>query len=329
MEVISMKTNQPRVSVIIPVYNGEKTIGRCLESVSKQDYGNYEIIVADDGSTDHTGDVAKKFSRVRILRQKNRGPASARNLGSRKANGEILLFTDADCVPDRKWIVEMVKPFSKSEIVGVQGRYRSRQKSLVARFIQMEIDDRYERMEKSRNIDFIGTYSAGYRKKIFLSNGGFDESFPSASGEDPALSFKLSLKGFGMSFNPNAVVFHFHHESLGKYLRQKFWRAYWRVLLYKKYPGKMKNESYTPQSLKFQILMFYFALIFSVFSPVLPSASYLAVASLILLFLSSMRLSAKNFRKSKSVGLASPFIIFLRSVSFGIGLLYGLLRLRL
>jgi GT2 family glycosyltransferase len=200
---------------------------------------------------------------------------------------------------------------------------------VVARFAQLEIEERYERMKSKKYIDFIGSYSAGYRKNIFLKSGGFDENFPMASGEDPELSFKLAESGFKMVFTPKAVVYHKHPSSLGKYLKQKFWRAYWRILLYKKHPGKIKSESYTPQTLKLQIgilYLFFLFLIGSLFSKI-----YLNVSALLILvlFLSTIELAYKNLRKDMLVGLYSPVIVVLRTVSFGLGLLYGFLRLAL
>jgi len=322
-----MNQSQPEISVIIPAYNAEKTIGKCLKSLKNQNVKKgYEIIVVDDGSIDRTKQVVKKFRNILLLEQKHKGPAAARNLGAKNANGKILLFTDADCFAKKDWIKEMIKPFENKEIIGVQGAYGTKQKSIFARFAQFEIEERYDRMRKNDYIDFIGSYSAGYKKDIFLKSGGFDESFPMASGEDPALSFKLSELGYKMVFNPKAVVYHKHPDTLKKYLRQKFWRAYWRVLLYKKYPKKIKSESYTPQTLKIQIFLTY---LFSI-SSILVFFGLNAIIPLLIFFvilISTLPLSYKNFRKDKMVGLFSPFIILMRSISFSLGLLYGFVRM--
>lgn len=315
------------ISVIIPVYNGEKIITKCLDSLSRQTKKPDEIIVVDDGSEDRTRDVVKKFKKIILLEQGHKGPASARNLGAKRAKGEILLFTDADCVPETRWVSEMTESFKSKGLVGVQGRYKTLQKGIIPRFIQLEIEDRYDRMKTFKTIDFIGSYAAGYIKKIFIDAKGFDESFPQASAEDPEFSFKLSKSGHKMIFNEKAIVFHNHIDSLIGYLKQKFWRAYWRVLLYRKHPNKIKSESYTPQILKLQILSLYFSLLFLAFSLLITPFIFVALSSFSLLILFTLPLSYKNFKSDRQVGLLTPFISIARTIVFSLGLIYGVMRL--
>jgi glycosyltransferase involved in cell wall biosynthesis len=315
------------ISVIVPVYNGEKTIGRCLEALLRQTKKPDEIIVVDDGSKDQTRAMAKKFSGVILLEQEHMGPAAARNTGARKARGDILLFIDSDCMASENWVAEMVKPFENKEVSGVQGRYRTEQKGVIARFAQLEIEDRYDRMRKKSYIDFIGSYAAGYRKDVFLKCGGFDEAFSMASGEDPELSFKLAKAGHKMVFNANAVVYHKHVASLEAYLKQKFWRAYWRVLLYKKHPSKIKGESYTPQALKLEIALFSLFGLGLLLSFLFSVMLYLSLASLMALVITALPLSYKNFRKEKTIGVITPVMSLLRAMVFCFGLAYGVLRL--
>ena len=135
-------------SVIVPAYNSAQTIIGCINALKAQDYGGkFEIIVVDDGSKDSTTQIAKK-SGAKVFSQPNAGPAKARNLGAENAKGEILLFTDADCVPEKNWLQEMLQPFAEKKVSGVQGAYKTRQKSLAARFAQIEIEERYERMKR-------------------------------------------------------------------------------------------------------------------------------------------------------------------------------------
>src|SRR3989344_5737696 len=102
----------PSASVIIPAFNSAATIKACIDALRSQDFpAGAEIIVADDGSADDTAAIAKKAG-AKVVSQGNAGPAKARNLGAKNANGEILLFTDADCVPQKNWLSEMMRPFA-------------------------------------------------------------------------------------------------------------------------------------------------------------------------------------------------------------------------
>src|SRR5436305_1029668 len=93
----TLDNNQPMISVIIPVYNGERYLGEAIESVLAQSYHWLEIILVDDGSTDGSATVAKQFSpAVQVVRQPNLGAGAARNRGIALAQGEFLAFLDAD-----------------------------------------------------------------------------------------------------------------------------------------------------------------------------------------------------------------------------------------
>ncbi len=139
------------------------------------------MILVDDGSTDKTAEIAEAYS-VTVIKQENRGPAAARNLGARKARGTIILFTDSDCVPSANWLKTMLEPFNEPDVMGVKGAYICNEKNAIARFVQMEFEYKYQLMAARERIDFIDTYSAAYRKDLFLENNGFEEAFPSSFG---------------------------------------------------------------------------------------------------------------------------------------------------
>jgi glycosyltransferase involved in cell wall biosynthesis len=110
------------VSIIIPTFNGSSRIIHCLDALLQQiGPTDYEILVVDDGSTDNTAEVAGRFSRVKLIRQSNAGPAAARNRGVQESCGTIILFTDDDCIPERTWLGAMLAPFANPEVVGVKG----------------------------------------------------------------------------------------------------------------------------------------------------------------------------------------------------------------
>src|SRR5690554_3212953 len=157
-------------SVVIPVYNGERTIQRCLDALARQTVSPalFEIIVVDDGSGDSTASLVRCWAdahaahSVRLLQQHNAGPAAARNYGARLAKADLVLFTDADCAPRPNWIAVMVEAFQAPDVVGAKGVYCTEQRGLVPRFVQAEYEDRYDRMRGRLRIDFVDTYAAAY-----------------------------------------------------------------------------------------------------------------------------------------------------------------------
>lgn len=313
-----------KYSVIIPAYNAEDTIRDCLNSLINQSINKeeYEIIVVDDGSTDGTGEIVREYP-VKYFRQSNHGPASARNHGSRNCQGEILLFTDSDCLPAFNWIEEITNPLQELDVVAVKGVYRTRQRSLVARFAQLEFEERYELLKRAKYIDMVDTYSAAFRKDIFLQMGGFDESFPAANNEDTDLSYRLSLKDQKMVFSPKAVVYHLRHpDTICKYLKQKIWRGYWRMIVYKRYPQKAIKDTYTPQTLKIQILLLYSFLIFLLSSVVFPKGIYYTGILAVFYLISTGPFFIFAIKRDLVVGLLAPFFHALRSFSIGFGVLY-------
>lgn len=313
------------ISVVIPAYNAGMTLAACLDALFHQTVSaeQYEVIVVDDGSSDNTSEVARRFP-VRYFFQTNRGPATARNQGANEAEGDILLFTDSDCVPAPDWVEQMTKPFEDASVAAVKGAYRTRQRSFAARFAQIEFEDRYDRLRSAGTIDLIGTYSAGFRKEVFLRMGGFDRAFPSANNEDVDFSYRLSSAGYRMIFNPEAIVHHDHAATIGEYLRVKFWRAYWRMYVYRRYPRKAVQDSYTPAVLKLQTMSMSVAYFFLVLSPLFPITLRAVLVCFLVVFASAIPFSIYAFNKDRLVGFFSWGIVFLRAAVFAAGSLWGI-----
>ena len=312
------------VSVVVPAYNAGRTIDACLKGLLTQSVPpeGYEVTVVDDGSSDETREIVGKYG-VRLIDQPHQGPAAARNRGVAEARGEIVLFTDADCVPAENWIAEMVKPFDDPEVVGVKGVYLTEQSGIVPRFVQCEYEERYDRMARRRRIDFVDTYAAGYRREVFLHERGFDVRYPNASVEDQEFSFRLAERGYKMVFNPAAVVYHQHPETLAAYLKRKFNIGYWKVMVLQRHPQKAVRDSHTPQILKLQMglaaaLIPLVALAF--LGGILP---WLCLSALALFLISALPFAVKIFRKDPVVALLSPLLLFLRAVALGSGMAKG------
>ncbi|MFK7871586.1 MAG: glycosyltransferase family 2 protein [Oligoflexales bacterium] len=243
-----------KCSLIIPVYNEESCLRKCLESCFHQSLpsDDYEVIVVDDGSSDGSVAIAQSFP-VRVVEQKNQGPAKARNSGAEVAQGRIFVFTDADCYLSYHFLKNMTDPILSGECDGVQGVYGTEQKEFMSQFVQKEIESRYDVMKKNQYIDHIGTYAAAYSSNVFCSFDGFCTDFKTASGEDTEFSHRLASKGHLLKLSNHAQVFHEHPSRFFEYLRIKFYRGYWRVLLYSRHPERVLKDSYTPQILKFEV----------------------------------------------------------------------------
>ena len=314
-----------KYSVVIPVFNAEKTVGRTIEALLAQKGAEQmEIVAVNDGSTDNTPKILDQYP-VRVLHQPNSGPASARNHGFRESRGDIILFTDSDCVPQPGWLENMTAPFENPEISGVKGVYITRQKSLVARFVQLEFEERYKMLSKQPFIDFVDSYSAAFTKSALEHVGGFDESFPQADNEDVDLSFKLAAAGCKMVYAPQAIVEHTHPATLKKYLKVKFSRGYWRMAVYKQHPDKAVKDSYTPQSLKLQILST--ALLWPAFLILLVLKNGLFVSVITAIYvLSILPFIVRVFSRDYPAAAAAPLMLFLRSNCFLAGVVSGLVR---
>lgn len=282
----------------------------------------------NDGSPDNTVEAVAHYPEVRLINQTNAGPAAARNRGALEASGKIILFTDDDCVPMPDWVDAMLAPFADPEIVGVKGVYRTHQRQIAARFVQIDYEDRYRLMAGHKYIDFIDTYSAGFRRDRFLEMEGYDTSFPVACSEDAELSYRMSGRGWKMKFAPKAVVYHTHPDTLSSYLRKKYKFAYWRVLAVRKNPGKAVKDSHTPQVMKLQLL-FLPALIGSVlFDVIVKPRAPMSALVLGAFVVSTLPFSLRAMRKDPVIGLLSPVLLALRSCAQLLGVAAGLIYAR-
>ena len=327
----------PDLSVIVPAWNAENCLAFCLCSLTGQTFSKdrYEVIVVNDGSTDGTAEIARRFPVVYHY-QENQGPAAARNAGASLAQGNLLFFTDADCVPDPDWLEEMAVPFARPEVTAVKGAYRTEQKEIIARFAQIEFEERFRMLKQQKFIDMVDTYSAGFRKDVFLELGGFDIRFPKADNEDTEFSYRMAEQGHKMVFTSDALVRHLNHpDSVFRYFRLKFGRGYWRIMVYRLYPERIGNDSYTPPTLGSQIIGLFLiglSLLFllSFISGSAP-ASFIAflplACSCLFFFLQTIPFMVFAFQHDRVVGVLSPLLLALRAAAVGSGILRGIIQL--
>ena len=207
-----------KISVVVPVYNGGAAVGATIEHLLDQTLRPDEIIVVDDGSSDDTAEVLRRFGeRITLISKPNGGPASARNVGVRAASGTLVAFTDSDCFPDKDWLRELVKGFYAPEIVGAGGTVRGAYPGLVGEFIDMNrgLDPGFER---GGVVTRLVTANACFRRDALLEANVFDERFRRPGGEDTELSVRLRNRGYALAYVSGAVVRHRHKRTIREYL---------------------------------------------------------------------------------------------------------------
>lgn len=319
-------------SVIVPVYNGAATITQCLDALARQSMSAecYEIIVVDDGSTDKTSEVVADWRQrhphlgCQLVTQANAGPASARNQGAQAAQAPLLLFTDADCRPCAIWVETFVNCFAADPTVSAaMGSYTSDQRAPAARFAQLEFEERYVGMLAHATIDLVATYSAAFRRDVFLKEQGFDSSFPKANNEDVEFSYRLSQHGHRMVFVPAAQVSHPHVPTWWGYAKVKFGRGFWRTVVYKRYPAKALKDSYTPQILKLQILLAPLCLLGFLWA--LSQRTFTGLVLSVPFLLTTLPMVRFALQRAPSVALWVPWGLWLRSFVFALGVGWAML----
>ena len=310
-------------SIIVPVFNGAQTLDACLKALSAQtvEKDRHEVIVVDDGSADSSAEIATRHGVV-VIRQDRQGAAAARNRGAQQARGPILLFTDADCEPLPTWVEGMLAPFADPDVAGVRGFYRTRQRSVVARFAQAEYEEKYDRLRRADKVDFVDTYAAAYRRDLFLACGGFNPKF--LLDEDQELSYRLARMGRKLVSAPAAVVYHRHPTRVWWYARRKLQLGRWKVRVHVQHPSKVLHDSYTPWTQKAQIVLLPLALgaVVGAAIGLVPwtVALILAMAGLI----SGIPLMIKAVRQGWDVAMVAPILILIRALALGVGIAWGI-----
>jgi glycosyltransferase involved in cell wall biosynthesis len=309
------------LTVIIPARNAEDVLPRCLAGIAASvGAPDPDVIVVDDGSADGTSCVAEAAG-ARVIRLDGRGPAAARNAGAREASSDILVFFDADCVPAPGCIAALLVALADPTVVAARGGYASAQRALAARFTQLEMEEKQERLAASATTAVIDTACAAYRRAAFFHYGGFDEQLPATSAEDVDLSFRMAAGGERLVYAPGARVWHRHPERLGVYLWRKLRFGYFRARLYGRYPGRIANDGYTPRLMPAQIAL---AGLLGASIVASPWVSPLPTVGLAAAFLALCApLVARAWRSDRALVPWVPAFLLARSLAQGAGLVAG------
>lgn len=229
-----MAATQPKVSIVVTSLNAEGTIADCLSSLTEQDYDNLEILLVDAGSSDATVGVAKQAAGQRkdfrlIIDETATTPARGRNLGTKFASGELLAFTDSDCVAEPNWISALVNSENWQEDTGGVGGKTVFTKIPEGKNMLKALHGAIEtRLGNGGSAQFFSYKSRTtvrslpscnvmYQTAVFAQHGGFDESLRYC--EDSCLNARIRKSGLKLSYVPEGVVHHQHRRSAKQFAR--------------------------------------------------------------------------------------------------------------
>ncbi|MCE0483131.1 MAG: glycosyltransferase [Methylacidiphilales bacterium] len=215
------ETELPMVSVIVCSYNGARTLRDCLISLQDLNYPKYEVIFVDDGSKDNTQKIMTDFPKVRNIVQKNRGLSVARNVGIAAAEGEVVAFTDSDCMADRDWLFFLVHTLLSADFAAVGGPNIS---PPATDWIQATVGAAPGSPSHVLLTDTIAEHVPGcnmaYHKWALDEIGGFDPEYRKA-GDDVDVCWRLMQRGYQIGFSPAAVVWHYRRFEVRTYFSQQ------------------------------------------------------------------------------------------------------------
>lgn len=180
-----------------------------------------ETIIVDGGSTDGTQEIVQKY-RVTLLKEKKPGPGSARNLGLRHATGDVIVHLDADTIPTRRWLSELIEPFADPNVVLVGGKILDYLGETPAqRYTAASgLHDPRKNIRRQK-FPFVPSINMAVRRENALSIGGWSEEL--LTSEDVDFSYRI-LRDFStrITYAPKAVLFHRNRRTDGE-LRYQAW----------------------------------------------------------------------------------------------------------
>ncbi len=215
-----------RLSVIIPNYNGGRTIGRCLEALFASAFDNFEVVVVDDCSSDGSPEIITLFPCTLVRLHQRSGAAKARNVGAQNSSGEVLFFIDADCIVQSDTLSRVDRSVAAADGAVVGGTYTRLPADDCFFSTFQSVFIHYSETKRERP-DYIASHAMAIRKDLFEKSGGFPEAFMPII-EDVEFSHRLRRSGSTLRMDPYILVSHFFDFTLVKSLRNAFRKSmYW------------------------------------------------------------------------------------------------------
>lgn len=296
------------ITVIVPARNEEKSIEKCLISLINQDFPKdyVEILVIDNESTDATSIIASKIEGIHVISAPNLNVGAVRNLGASKANGEILVFIDADCTAPFDWLKKINNGLLEPKTVLGGGILLPQNPKPIEKFWLLEGPD-----GPSLPKELIGA-SIALSKTDFVNIGGFDEKI--TSGEDSELSIRFKKNGYKITILRDFSVVHLGNAKTSiEFIKRQIWHS---ENYFKKKAGLFKDPVFI------LTLMFTIALYINVYFLITYSSNFwnLILQLIIPLPLTLKRIARAKFQNRK---IAHLIIIFYIDLIYLVGRTIG------
>ncbi len=239
-----MAVNPPAVSVVVPVYNSERTLEPLLESLLALDYpkDRVEFVLVNNGSTDGTRDKLARFGdRIRVVDEPRRGRSAARNRGISEARHDLIAFTDADCVLDPQWLRQLLPPLLEANVGISGGRIAVVEPcNAIAKFGEFVRD--HNLAINVYKPPYVDTSNWASPKNVLQAAGGFDERLPRC--EDVDLAFRIFQSGYRIVYRAEALVRHRNRDSWKGLFKDGFEHGYHSVPVLTKHYRFLQGVGY-------------------------------------------------------------------------------------
>ncbi len=317
-----------KYSIIIPVYNRPQEIEELLESLTEQEYKNFEVLIIEDGSSVTCSHVYEKFSdrlNIRYFFKPNSGPGPSRNFGYQQSHGDYFVVFDSDCLLPPSYFSSVNKFLEEHSVDAWGGPDRGHKDfTPIQQAMAFTMSSVYttggirggdKRMEEFQPRSF----NMGISKEVFIKTGGFKFD---RYAEDIEFGMRIKKAGFEIKYIPDAYVYHKRRTNLKQFFRQVYNFGRGRVLVGRAHKGGTKLTHWFPLFFTIGLLLI---LPFAFFSILFSSL----LAGLYVLYLILLTYSAFKITHSVGVSLLAVPSAIVQLTGYGLGFLRETLRLQL
>ncbi len=310
--------HQPKYSLVIPVYNRPDEVDELLQSLTKQEFKDFEIIIVEDGSKNPCKNIVEQYSSALSIQyhfKENTGPGTTRNFGANKSKGKYIIFFDSDCIIPKDYLSEVDYELRVKPVDAFGGPDRAHESftpiqkainySMTSFFTTGGIRGGKERLDKF----YPRSFNMGISRKVFDETKGFSTL---RFGEDIDFSIRILKAGFGTRLFPKAYVYHKRRTDFRKFYRQVYNSGIARINLNLLHPGSLKLVHLLPSAFVLAMLLFIVTSVFFFYSLIIPLTYSL------LIFLNSLTIN-----KNLQVAALSIPAAWIQLFGYGIGFLHA------